>query len=218
MTREELLQLIDKAADEGWTELDLAGLELEELPAQIGKCTQLETLLLGKLDKEKRKMVGNKLTEFPDVVLQLTNLKILNLSHNQITAIPEAIAQLSNLTQLDLSFNQITVIPEAIAQLSNLTQLDLSFNQITVIPEAIRGMEKLKKLHLRGNPLPIPPEILQGDLRTILDFYFQTASKNLCKSFLEEEDITALPSPRYNFLKVKSSALLLAYCSAVAPL
>jgi hypothetical protein len=45
MTREELLQLIDKAADEGQTELDLAG--FEELSPQIGKYTQLETLVLG---------------------------------------------------------------------------------------------------------------------------------------------------------------------------
>ncbi|WP_341731213.1 hypothetical protein [Microcoleus sp. EPA2] len=50
MTREELLQLIDKAADEGSTELDLAGLGLEKLPPEIGKCTQLESLVLGKLD------------------------------------------------------------------------------------------------------------------------------------------------------------------------
>jgi internalin A len=48
MTREELLQLIDKAADEGHTELDLAGLELEELPSEIGKCPPLETLVLRK--------------------------------------------------------------------------------------------------------------------------------------------------------------------------
>jgi len=46
MTREESLQLIDKAADEGQTELDLAG--LEELPLQIGKCAPLERLVLGK--------------------------------------------------------------------------------------------------------------------------------------------------------------------------
>jgi hypothetical protein len=44
MTPEELLQLIDKAADEGQTELDLAG--LEELPPQIGKCPPLERLVL----------------------------------------------------------------------------------------------------------------------------------------------------------------------------
>ncbi|XZN91424.1 MAG: COR domain-containing protein [Microcoleus sp.] len=284
MTKEELLQLIDKAAAEGQTELDLAGLELEELPPEIGKCTQLETLVLGKWDEEKRELIGNKLTEFPDVVLQLTNLKILNLSNNQITVIPEAIAQLSNLTELYLWNNQITVIPEAIAQLSNLTELYLwnnqitvipeaiaqlsnltelylsnnqitvipeaiaqlsnltqlylwnnqitvipeaiaqlsnltelylwnnqitvipeaiaqlsnltelylSNNQITVIPEAIRCMEKLEKLDLRGNPLPIPPEILQGeefyeagDLRTILDFYFQTRNPDDCEELYE---------------------------------
>jgi GTPase SAR1 family protein len=47
-------------------------------------------------------------------------------------------------------------------------------------------MEKLEKLNLRGNPMPIPPEILgksrsygdPGDLRTILDFYFQTRNPN----------------------------------------
>ncbi len=48
MTREELLQSIDKAADEGQTQLDLSGLDLEELPPKIGKCTHLETLRLEK--------------------------------------------------------------------------------------------------------------------------------------------------------------------------
>ncbi|MFB2980633.1 leucine-rich repeat domain-containing protein [Microseira sp. BLCC-F43] len=193
MTREELLRLIDQAADEGWTELDLAGLGLEELPGEIGKCTQLETLVLGKLDRKTYKWVGNQLTEFPDAVLQLTNLKILSLASNQITEIPEAIAKLSNLTGLDLSRNQITEIPEAIAKLSNLTGLDLSRNQIIEIPDGIRSMEKLEKLDLRGNPIPIPPEILgekefykdPGDLRTILDFYFQTRDPNATEELNE---------------------------------
>jgi Leucine-rich repeat (LRR) protein len=216
MTREELLRLIDQAADEGWTELDLAGLGLEELPGEIGKCTQLETLVLGKLDRKTYKWVGNQLTEFPDAVLQLTNLKILSLASNQITEIPEAIAKLSNLTGLELSRNQIIEIPEAIAKLSNLTGLDLSRNQIIEIPEAIaklsnltgldlsrnqiieipdgiRSMEKLEKLDLRGNPIPIPPEILgekefykdPGDLRTILDFYFQTRDPNATEELNE---------------------------------
>ncbi len=159
MTREELLQLIDKAADEGSTELDLAGLGLEELPPEIGKCTQLETLVLGKWDEEKQQILGNKLTEFPDVILQLTNLKILSLRQNQITSIPEAIAQLFNLTQLDLSRNhQITAIPEAIGQLSNLTELDLDFNQITAIPEAIGQLSNLTELNLHSNRITFIPE------------------------------------------------------------
>jgi hypothetical protein len=45
MTREKLLQFIGKAAEEGQTELDLAG--FEELPPQIGKYPPLETLVLG---------------------------------------------------------------------------------------------------------------------------------------------------------------------------
>ena len=134
MTREEAVRRIDRAAEEKLTQLDLSGLGLEELPPEIGKCTQLEMLVLGgKLDEEKRNWLGNKLTEFPDVVLQLTNLKILNLSGNQITAIPEAIGQLSNLTKLNLKGNQITQIPEALGQLSNLTWLDLDSNEITAI-------------------------------------------------------------------------------------
>lgn len=59
MTQEELLVLIDRAAAEGWTELDLAGLGLTELPGEIGKLTQLETLILGKWDEEKREWAGN---------------------------------------------------------------------------------------------------------------------------------------------------------------
>jgi Leucine-rich repeat (LRR) protein len=50
MTQDELLALIDQAADESWTELDLSGLKLTELPPAIGKLTQLETLILGKQD------------------------------------------------------------------------------------------------------------------------------------------------------------------------
>ncbi|PSB53575.1 hypothetical protein C7B67_02475 [filamentous cyanobacterium Phorm 6] len=160
MTREELLQLIDKAADEGQTELDLAGLGLEELPPEIGKCTQLESLVLGKWEKEKSKWVGNPLTQFPDSVLQLTNLKILFLANNQITEIPEAIGQLSNLTQLVLGDNQITKISEALAQLSNLTQLHLSDNQITKIPEALGKLSNLTQLNLSHNQITQIPEAL----------------------------------------------------------
>ena len=78
MTREEAVRRIELASDEKLVKLDLSGLELEKLPPEIGKCTQLETLLLGWFSAGKT----NKLTKFPDAVLQLTNLKILWLSGN----------------------------------------------------------------------------------------------------------------------------------------
>jgi internalin A len=203
MTREELLQLIDKAADEGSTELDLAGLGLEELPPEIGKCTQLETLVLAKWDEEKKEWIGNQLTEFPDVVLQLTNLKILNLNNNQITQIPEAIGQLSNLTELHLFYNKITSIPETIAQLSNLKELHLFYNKITSIPDAIAQLSKLTWLDLSCNPIAQIPEAigLLSNLTQLYLFKNQITSipdaigklSNLTKLDLRNNQITFIP-------------------------
>ncbi|MEG4454539.1 leucine-rich repeat domain-containing protein [Microcoleus sp. N9_A1] len=168
MTREEAVWRIDQAAEEKLTELDLSGLDLEELPPEIGKCTQLETLVLGKWDEEKRKWVGNKLTQFPDAVLQLTNLKILSISNNQITKIPEEIGQLSNLTQLNLSDNQITQIPKAIAQLSYLTLLSLNSNQIAEIPEAVAQLSNLTQLILTNNQITKIPDAI-GQLSNLTE-------------------------------------------------
>ncbi|MEG4285454.1 COR domain-containing protein [Microcoleus sp. A006_D1] len=203
MTREEALRRIHRAAEEKLTELDLAGLELEELPPEIGKCTQLETLVLGKLDQEKGEWVGNKLTEFPDVVFQLTNLKILSIVDNQITVIPEAISQLSNLTQLDLDSNQITVIPDAIGQLSNLTGLVLSRNQITVIPDAIGQLSNLTELFLHHNQITVIPEAI-GQLSNLtnLELRFNQITviaeaigqlSNLTQLVLGSNQITVIP-------------------------
>ncbi|MEG5063288.1 hypothetical protein QUB33_06650 [Microcoleus sp. B3-A4] len=41
MTRDEAARRIDQAAEKKLTELDLSGLELEELPPEIAKCTHL---------------------------------------------------------------------------------------------------------------------------------------------------------------------------------
>jgi internalin A len=172
MTREEAVRRIHRAAEENLTELDLSELGLEELSPEIGKCTQLETLLLGgKFDEQKREWVRNKLTEFPDAVLQLTNLKRLNLSRNQITAIPDALGQLSNLIVLDLSSNEITSIPETIRQLSNLTRLDLSSNEITSIPETIGQLSHLTRLDLDRNQITSIPEAI-GQLSNLTQLSF----------------------------------------------
>ncbi|MCC3504776.1 MULTISPECIES: COR domain-containing protein [unclassified Microcoleus] len=210
MTREELLQLIDKAADEGQTELDLAGLGLEELPPEIGKCTQLETLVLGKVEdwewvdgKHTPKLITNQLSTLPEELRSLINLRSINLSSNpfgkmpelllemkqleslnltsiDLTEIPEAIGKLPNLTKLDLGSNQITFIPEAIAQLSHLTQLYLNNNQITFIPEAIAQLSNLTRLNLSDNQITSIPEAI-GQL------------SNLQLLYLYDNQITVIP-------------------------
>jgi internalin A len=88
MTRDEALRRINLATDKKITKLDLSGLELQELPPEIGKCTQLESLDLS----------GIGLTEIPEILCQLSHLSVLDLSYNQIAAIPDFLAQLSNQT------------------------------------------------------------------------------------------------------------------------
>jgi internalin A len=73
MTRDEAMRRIDLAAQENWTKLNLSGLDLEEVPSEIGKCTQLETFVLMESQfmafHEKRKERGKRLTKFSDAVL-----------------------------------------------------------------------------------------------------------------------------------------------------
>ncbi|ESA36837.1 leucine rich repeat domain protein [Leptolyngbya sp. Heron Island J] len=97
MTKDELLALLEQAAAEGWTELDLSGQGLTELPEEIGKLTQLERLMLGKGKKDEYGnqawdntavngkwkwgplTIGNKLTELPDWLTNLSNLRHLGI-------------------------------------------------------------------------------------------------------------------------------------------
>ncbi|MEG4292743.1 leucine-rich repeat domain-containing protein [Microcoleus sp. C2C3] len=210
MTREEAVRRIDRAAEEKLTELDLSGLDLEELPPEIGKCTQLETLVLGKVEdwrwvhgKLSPKLITNQLRTLPEELRSLLNLRSINLSGNPfgkmpevllemkqleslnlvsigLTEIPDAIGQLSNLTLLYLIENQITSIPEVIGQLSNLTDIYLSDNQITSIPEVIGKLSNLTLLHLSNNQIISIPEVI-GKL------------SNLTQLVLRRNQITSIP-------------------------
>lgn len=59
MTQEELVQLIDKAASEGWKELDLAGLGLHELPREMASARSLKHWCWGRMGvSTKETLVG----------------------------------------------------------------------------------------------------------------------------------------------------------------
>jgi internalin A len=158
MTREEAVRRIDQAAEEKLTELDLSGLELEELPPEISKCTQLETLVLGKVEgwgwvdgNFSPKLITNQLRTLPEEIRSLLNLRALDLSGNPFGKRSEFLLEMKQLESLNLVSIGLTEIPGAIWQLSNLTQLDLSKNQITSIPEVIGQLSNLTQLVLSKN-------------------------------------------------------------------
>jgi internalin A len=171
MERAEVLQLIEQARAENWTELDLSGKGLVQIPPEIFQLSNLQRLYLRL----------NQITEIPDAIAALSNLQQLSLYNNQITKIPDAIAALSNLQQLSLGANQITEIPDVIASLSNLQQLSLSSNQITKIPDAIASLSNLQVLSLAENKIAKIPDAI-------------TALSNLQQLYFYDNKITEIPN------------------------
>ncbi|MCB0200221.1 MAG: leucine-rich repeat domain-containing protein [Anaerolineae bacterium] len=152
MTNDELLLLIDKAVQEGWTELNLKSARIRVLPREVRRLTNLRGLDLS----------DNYLSELPPELWQLTNLSSLDLSENSLGALPAEISELSKLTSLDLSFNQSCELPHEIWQLSNLVSLDLSFCRLSELAPTIRNLDKLRTFTVIGVQIrELPSEIWQ---------------------------------------------------------
>jgi Leucine-rich repeat (LRR) protein len=189
MTEEELLRVIEQAASEGVTELDLSGNDLTTLPPEIGKLTQLKKLILGKYQYddegyiadsignklsalpaeigqlnqlEELKVVGNRLSALPGEIVQLTSLQRLDLSRNRLSALPGEIVQLTSLQALALRDNQLSTLPGEIGQLTSLQRLSLYKNQLSALPGEIGQLTSLQRLDLKLNQLSVlPGEIVQ---------------------------------------------------------
>ncbi len=183
MTNEELLQIIEQAATDKVTELDLSGKRLTTLPAEIGKLSKLRSLYLreNKLSSlppeidqltnlQSFDLTGNQLSSLPREIEQLTNLRSLHLIDNQLSSLPGEIVQLTNLRSLDLRGNQLSNLPAEIKQLTNLQFFYLSYNQLSSLPGEIGQLTNLLFLDLRTNHLSsLPAEI--GKLTNLRDFH-----------------------------------------------
>jgi hypothetical protein len=102
---QEALRRIREAQSTAAQTLDLKGLGLTALPAELGQLTNLERLDVS----------DNRLTALPAEVGQLTNLRELNLWSNRLTALPAELGQLTNLRELNLWSNQLTAVAQATA-------------------------------------------------------------------------------------------------------
>lgn len=80
---------------------------------------------------------------FPYIILELKNLKSLDLRHNQLTTIPIELTQLQHLEHLDLSENQLEDLPDEIAELKNLKFLHLVENPLSEDEEKQKRIKAL---------------------------------------------------------------------------
>ncbi|MCP4374368.1 MAG: GTPase [Deltaproteobacteria bacterium] len=127
MINQKLVKIIEKAKEKQVIKLNLSGIEIEELPPEIGQLTTLTELKLQK----------NKLRTLPPEIGMLTNLTSLYLWDNQISELPPEIGKLTKLTELRLSYNELRELPLEMRLLTKLTDLDLRYNPLESPPPEI---------------------------------------------------------------------------------
>lgn len=182
-------ELIKKARQEGWTDLDLSHKRLTTLPADIGNLPTLITLDLS----------GNDLDSLPPEICRLSELVDLSLVQNQLTSLPLRMADLTKLESLDLSQNRLKSFPQVISALLNLRGLYLSGNQLSHLPDYIGRLTDLRNFYISANQLTwLPSEIAKLTKLTDLDI-----SRNLLRNLPPEiSDLSSLTilTAEYNHL------------------
>ena len=176
MNQAELLDLIELAAQNESTELNLANQAIEYLPPEIGRLSYLVQLDLD----------GNSFPNVPAEIGNLSRLEVLRLGGNrELKMIPQEVFNLPRLTDLTLPgfetdasskigdlrsleilgflIGSLKTLPEEIVNCTNLTELYVNFTFLEELPAWIGELINLRKLHLwnlslePSNPVAPPP-------------------------------------------------------------
>ena len=132
--------------------------EWQELHLPEQGLTEIPESIVNLINLKTLNLAINQIKHIPKWIGQLVNLQSLDLNENRITKIPDSIVQLFNLKMLYFDRNQIIEIPNSIGQLTNLRELDLYHNQITKIPDSIGQLSNLTTLNLRSNQITKIPD------------------------------------------------------------
>jgi Leucine-rich repeat (LRR) protein len=143
--------------------LDLAGVEMQALPPQIGQFTALQELRLGFLVEDnglrwEADIRYNRLDTLPEEIGNLQQLRVLTLGSNRLSSLPASFARLQNLTELDLQDNPLGSLPQVLCQLRNLQRLNLCKTRLNSLPEHIGQLPQLQSLQLQQNHLTALPQ------------------------------------------------------------
>lgn len=144
------------------------------------------------------------LTELPEQLFALPELRRLQLSNCQLEKLPGNIGQLKNLEILDLSGNNLAALPPECGELIHLETLILDHNTLTEVPAFIRHLPCLKVLKLAGNRLrQLPAWLFSTEKLELLDLSDNQLillprtvgnAKSLRRLFLQKNSLKALPA------------------------
>ncbi|GIY57032.1 protein toll [Caerostris darwini] len=166
---------------------DLQGRQtVQHLDLQGNVIAQVERLTFAKVRDQllSLDLSRNRIKSLQGCLQNLTNLKVLNLSHNRIEVFsPGEFYNMNSLTELHLEMNRIATLDSEIRTLTQLRILSISNNQIrTIFTNQIPP--RLTHLYLAGNPFHCDSQLLpflqflnsSEDLTT--DEHLCTASHN----------------------------------------
>tara|TARA_B100000029_G_scaffold509455_2_gene598671 strand:- start:41 stop:1075 length:1035 start_codon:yes stop_codon:yes gene_type:complete len=99
------------------------------------------------------------LDTLPHSILNLTDLRELDINSNNLVTIPEFVTDLDNLIELRAAHNLITYLPENFGNLENLQILELNGNLLDSVPESFINLKDLKVLRMHNNSLDWLPDL-----------------------------------------------------------
>lgn len=142
--------------------------DAQEAASQFPKWCEANKQALMGLQELNLRWIG--LTEVPEIVGFLQNLKKLDLGCNLLSKLPDSISGLNNLTELKLGSNYFTIIPACIFHLSQIERLDVSENGLQSVPDMINFLSKLTHLSLTNNSLQTIPDCI-GLLKNLQELH-----------------------------------------------
>jgi len=158
-------------------------------PPGLDKCPSLRKLCLRNLG----------IHHFPEEILNLRQLRSLNISSNRIDLLPPGIGRLRQLVYFNASDNGLKELPSQMGGLRKLQILNLSGNRIESLGFSLAGLTSLKTLNLSGNCLERVPDGLETLIqieRVHLAYNDLTAED---EAAWEEGNFSGIPSHQWHF-------------------
>ncbi|KRX42887.1 Protein flightless-1 -like protein [Trichinella murrelli] len=134
-------------------------LSLEEVDFSCNELTEIPEAMY-KLENLKRLNISdNCIEKFEPFAECWPKLEVLNLSRNKLTALPDLLTRMQNLKKLYVNENQLTFdgVPTGIGKLINLEIFQAAHNRLELVPEGVCRCVKLRRLKLNNNRLVTMP-------------------------------------------------------------
>jgi len=138
--------------------LDISENRLEELPAELQSCSQLEELDCS----------DNSLASFPAV--SLLKLRVLDAYKNSIKTLPDSLGDCTSLETLNVFNNKLIKLPASLSKLTELREVIVASNKLKTLPK-VENWKKLTRLGAFWNTLVMLPSFAGLESLEVLQLY-----------------------------------------------